>query len=237
MTRDDPILLRARGLAAGHGRRVVLRGVDLEVRAGEFWFFLGANAQGKSTLLHTLLGVLPPLHGTIERGVPRSAIGFVPQRCDLAANLPTTPREFVSLGLTGLGLDRDERDRRVHAVLEQVGLGGRERDSYWSLSGGQRQRALVARALARRPCLLCVDEPMNNLDLVTERALLDLLVRRNRDEGLTIVYVTHDVGVADSFATHCALAHAGRVDAGPRGAILEPVRLEVPDGAPGASSP
>lgn len=227
-------LMRAVDLAAGHGRNTVLRDVNLTIRPGEFWFFLGTNAQGKSTLLNTLLGVLPKQGGAIETGgrLDRAAIGYVPQRCDLAPNLPTTAHEFVSLGLVGLDVPRTERDVRVRDALATVGLGGLERKSYWSMSGGQRQRVLVARALARRPRLLCIDEPMNNLDLVTERNLLQLFARQNRDEGLTIVFVTHDVSVAAHFATHVALVHGRAVDVGPTEQLLRPDLLERAYGAP-----
>jgi ABC-type Mn2+/Zn2+ transport system ATPase subunit len=227
-------LLRAVDLVAGHGRKTVLEGVNLAIRPGEFWFFLGTNAQGKSTLLNTMLGVLPRLGGTVETGagLERSDIGYVPQRCDLAPNLPTTAQEFVSLGLVGVRVPRAERDVRVRDALQTVGLGGLEKKSYWSMSGGQRQRVLVARALARRPRLLCVDEPMNNLDLVTERSLLQLFARQNRDEGLTVVFVTHDVSVAAHFATHVALVHGSTVDVGPRPQLLRPDLLERAYGAP-----
>jgi len=227
-------LLRAVDLSAGHGRNVVLREVNLTIRRGEFWFFLGTNAQGKSTLLNTLLGVLPKQRGTIETGerLERATIGYVPQRCDLAPNLPTTAHEFVNLGLVGDDVPRGVRDARVRDALTTVGLGGLEKKSYWSMSVGQRQRVLVARALARRPRLLCVDEPMNNLDLVTERSLLQLFARQNRDEGLTVVFVTHDVSVAAHFATHVALVHGRAVDVGPKAQLLRPDLLERAYGAP-----
>ena len=164
--------------------------------------------------------------------LPLSAVGYVPQRGDLAPNLPTTAREFVGLGLVGIDLPRAQRDERVRHALEQVGLGGLERKSYWSMSGGQRQRVLGARALARRPRLLAVDEPLNNLDLVTVRALLDLLERQNREDGLTVVFVTHDVSIAVRYATHVVLVHDGGADVGSREEMLRPALLERAYGAP-----
>jgi len=226
--------IEARGVAAGHSGRAVLRDVDLAIGAGEAWFLLGSNAQGKSTLLHTLLGILPPIAGAVRFGGPisRRTIGFVPQRCELAPNLPTTPHEFVSLGLVGLAESAREREARVAAALADVGLGELAHASYWSLSGGQRQRALVARALARRPRVYCVDEPMSHLDLVSERSLLELFGRVRREEGATTLFVTHDVAVAARYATHVALVHDGRVETGPRDAMLTPERLAVAFGAP-----
>ncbi|MBL8843087.1 MAG: ABC transporter ATP-binding protein [Planctomycetes bacterium] len=231
---DAELLLSCRDLVAGHGRTAVLRDVTLQVRAGEFWFLLGTNATGKSTLLATLLGVLPPLRGVAGYG-PGSGcaeLGYVPQRCELAQNLPTTAHELVALGLVGLPLSRAERDERVADALGQVGLREQAHRSYWSMSGGQRQRVIVARALARRPRLLCVDEPMSHLDLVTERALLELFARRNREEGLAIVYVSHDVAVAAALATHVALVHHGGLEAGPADALLDAAKLEQAYGAP-----
>ncbi len=227
-------LLSCRELVAGHGRLTVLRDVSMQVRAGEFWFLLGTNATGKSTLLSTMLGVLPPLRGFAGYGpgVTCADLGYVPQRCELVRNLPTTAHELVALGLVGLKLTRAQREERIAEALDQVGLLDRLHASYWSMSGGQRQRVIVARALARRPRLLCVDEPMSHLDLVTERALLELFVRRNREHGLAIVYVSHNVSVAAALATHVALVHHGTVDVGPAAALLDAARLERAYGAP-----
>ncbi|MSR47249.1 MAG: ABC transporter ATP-binding protein [Planctomycetes bacterium] len=231
---DAATILSCRDLVAGHGRNAVLRDVSLQVRAGEFWFLLGTNATGKSTLLLTLLGVLDPLGGVAQYGpgVSADVLGYVPQCCELVLHLPTTPHELVALGLVGQRLTRAQREERVEAALEQVGLHGQLHQSYGSLSGGQRQRVIVARALARRPLLLCVDEPMNHLDLVTERALLELFARRNREDGLAIVYVSHDVAVAAALATHVALLHHGQVEAGPADRLLDAARLERAYGVP-----
>jgi ABC-type Mn2+/Zn2+ transport system ATPase subunit len=104
------------------------------------------------------------------------------------------------------------------------------------MSGGQRQRVLVARALARRPRLLCVDEPLNNLDLPTERALLNLFARR-REAGTAIVFVTHNVSIAAHLATHVALVRDGGAEVGPAAEILRPDRLERAYGGPVAIVP
>lgn len=236
---SDRFILRAVDLDCGYGRRTVLRGVNLTIRPGEFWFFLGTNGAGKSTLLNTLLGGLERQGGAVESGpgLGRDAIGYVPQRCDLAPNLPTTAHEFVSLGLVGVDVARAERDARVTAALAQVGLGGLDAKSYWSMSGGQRQRALVARALARRPRLLCVDEPMNNLDLVTERSLLRFFAQQVRDAGLTVIFVTHNVSVASHFASHVALVGSSGAEIGSNESILRPDLLQRAYGAPVAIVP
>src|SRR5687768_9965424 len=99
---DDTTILRATDLELAYGRRVVLRGVNFEVRRGERWFIVGPNGQGKTTLLRGILGLLPGKGLFRDPDAMRHEhIGFVPQRCDLNPALPTTVREFVSLGLVG----------------------------------------------------------------------------------------------------------------------------------------
>jgi ABC-type Mn2+/Zn2+ transport system ATPase subunit len=221
-------VLRTSELALGYGDRTVLAGVNLEVRAGEFWFFLGQNGGGKTTLLKAILGLISPRAGHLwlhpQLG-SRTATGFVPQHCALNPTLPTTVREFVLLGLVGVQVTRAERAERLRWALEKMGLAGMAEHDYWSLSGGQRQRALVARALVRRPTLLVLDEPTSNLDLSTEDALLRLLVALNTEQQQTLLFVTHNVAIAARYATHVALLHAGKVWVGPRQLILTPDNL------------
>jgi ABC-type Mn2+/Zn2+ transport system ATPase subunit len=225
MTQMTPpkTLLQATDLALGYGRHLVLQRVNLVVHAGEFWVFLGPNGEGKTTLLRAILGLLTPQAGRLwldpELG-RRERLGFVPQRCDLNPTLPTTVREFTLLGLVGVRTSRRERRERLAWALEQVGLAGLAERDYRSLSGGQRQRALVARALVRQPSVLILDEPTNGLDLAAADAFLRCLVDLRRTAPLTILFVTHNVGIAARYATHVALFHAGRVVAGERRAIL-----------------
>ena len=218
------VLLKAQGLSAAYGRRAVLRDVSLAVNEGEFWFVLGPNGGGKTTLLRCVLGLLRPRAGTLWLNPAlggHAGVGFVPQRCDLNPTLPTTVEEFVLLGLVGVGrCARGERGERLGWALDQVGLGGRRGHSYWSLSGGQRQRALVARALVRRPRLLVLDEPTNGLDLSAEESLLASLAGLNARERLTILFVTHDLAVAARHGSHFALVRDGSVTAGPRETVL-----------------
>jgi ABC-type Mn2+/Zn2+ transport system ATPase subunit len=194
----------------------VLSGVNLTVGEGDFWFFLGPNGEGKTTLVRTLLGTLRPRQGRLERSLSPDHVGFVPQRCEFNPSLPMTVREFVLLGLAGLRIPRAEEAVRLASALAHVNLAGFESKDYWSLSGGQRQRVLVARALVRRPRVLFLDEPTNGLDPAAEAALLDGLLRVNREEHLTIVFVTHFIALAARAATHVALFREGAVVAGPK---------------------
>jgi ABC-type Mn2+/Zn2+ transport system ATPase subunit len=226
---DHEVIVRTAGLRLGYGRRVVLTHVDFQMRLGEFWFFLGPNGEGKTTLLRAILGILRPQTGQLwvhpELG-QRQRIGFVPQRCDINPTLPTTVREFVLLGLVGIDTDRREAAVRLGWALERVGLGGLEGKDYWSLSGGQRQRALVARALVRRPSVLILDEPTNGLDLAAEDAVLRFLAELNHKQQQTLLFVTHNLAIAARYATHIALFHAGEVVSGSRQEVLNRQTLE-----------
>lgn len=205
-------LLRAAGLRLAYDARDVLRGATLEVRRGEFWFLLGSNGSGKTTFLRALLGIVTPRDGDLWLSPElhgHQGIGFVPQHCDINPSLPTTVREFVSLGLVGLRVPRAQRPARIARALERVGLALLIGQDYWSLSGGQRQRALVARGLVREPALLVLDEPMNHLDPEAEESLLRDLVKLNRNDGLALLLVTHDVAMAERHATHIATFRAG----------------------------
>ena len=217
------VILDARHLTLGYGTRAVLRDVTLTINRGEFWCLLGANGEGKTTLLHAVLGLLAPASGRLwmhAAVAARTRVGFVPQRCDLNPTLRTTVSEFVLLGLVGLRLGGTERRHRLAWALEQVGLARLSRRDYWTLSGGQRQRALVARALVRQPELLVLDEPTSGLDPSAEAALLTCLTSLNTTGGLTVVFVTHDLAMAARCASHIALFRDGIVTSGPRADVL-----------------
>jgi ABC-type Mn2+/Zn2+ transport system ATPase subunit len=229
------VVLAVHSLDLAYGRKTVLEKVDMEVRTGEFWFFLGPNGEGKTTLLRAILGELPPRSGQVLFGEEfgrRECLAFIPQHCDLNPTLPTTVREFVSLGFVGIGINREERAVRLSRALERVGLKGAARQEYWTLSGGQRQRVLVARALVRQPRLLILDEPTKGLDLPTEESFLQLLSGLNRQEQLTILFVAHDLDLAARFGSHVALFSNGRVQVGPSREVLNSASLALAYGMP-----
>ena len=232
---NSDVVLALRDLSVGYGGRIVLEAIHLEIRAGELWFFIGPNGMGKTTLLRAILGEIPARGGQIwlspEVG-KREHLGFIPQNCDLNPTLPTTVREFVSLGFTGARMSRMERAESLSWALDKVGLEGAETRDYWTLSGGQRQRVLVARALVRRPRLLILDEPTKGLDLSTEHAFLELISDLNRKEGLTVLFVAHDLNLAARFSTHAALFGNGRVLAGESHAVLTSENLAAIYGIP-----
>ncbi len=216
------IVLQARSLSLGYGRRAVLNDVNLSVRAGEFWCFLGQNGAGKTTLLAGLLGLLQPQAGLLafHPQLGRERTGFVPQGCDINPSLPMTVGEFARLGLVGIRLTRAEQRQRLAWALDKMGLAGLAATDYWSLSGGQRQRALVARALVRRPALLLLDEPTNHLDLAMEDAFLHTLAALHAEERNTVLFVTHKLTIAARYATHIGLVAGGTLTTGRRAQML-----------------
>jgi putative ABC transport system ATP-binding protein len=207
MSENGPIL-SARGLVKHYdgGRVRALDGVDLDVARGEFLSVVGPSGSGKSTLLH-MLGALdrpdsgrvllegrdlaeePRLHRVRARD-----FGFVFQLHNLLPAL--TARENVDVPLRAHRLGRSERETRVRAALEAVGLADRLGHRPGELSGGERQRTAIARAVVTGPKVVLADEPTGDLDQEAGRDVLDLLQRLRSERGMTLVLVTHARTVA-----------------------------------------
>jgi len=206
------ILIEARDLTKvyGEGTTMVqaLRGVSLTIRHGEFVAIMGPSGSGKSTFMH-LLGCLDrPTSGSYRLDgvevsrlsrdqlaeIRNARIGFVFQSFNLLPR--TTALENVELPMLYAGVGRDERARRARAILEGIGLGDRLEHRPSELSGGQEQRVAIARALANGAPLLLADEPTGNLDSASSAEIMTLFRRLNRDRGITVVAVTHDINIA-----------------------------------------
>ena len=191
------VALRGVGKTFGNGVRA-LDGIDLDIRDREFVSLLGPSGCGKSTALRIIAGLTDPTSGLViwrDRDVtghnPAGEIGFVFQDPTL---MPwATAHDNVRLPLDLARVPRDEADRRARDALERVGLAGFETAYPRTLSGGMRMRVSLARALVARPKLLLMDEPFAALDEMTRQDLNDDLLRLWRDEGLTVVFVTHSV--------------------------------------------
>jgi NitT/TauT family transport system ATP-binding protein len=173
--------------------------LDLDIKEGEFLSLLGPSGCGKSTALRVIAGLLEPSAGEVKWSRGKPPIGFVFQDPTL---MPwATARDNVRLPLDLLRIPRDEADPRTQAALERVGLAGFE-DAYpRALSGGMRMRVSLARALVARPKLLLMDEPFAALDEMTRQDLNDDLLRLWRDDGLTVVFVTHSVNESTYLST------------------------------------
>ena len=183
------------GCSFGYASVPVLTGVDLEVAPGDFVGIVGPNGAGKTTLLRGLLGLLPPSAGRVRRdGIE---FGYVPQRDSLDSVFPVSVGEVVEMGCYGADAKptggRRALSEHVRASLELVRLEDRAGARFSSLSGGQRQRVLLARALVSRPNFLVLDEPTSGVDQPTLELLLEVLLRLNREEGLAIWLVSHQL--------------------------------------------
>ncbi|NUP53993.1 MAG: metal ABC transporter ATP-binding protein [Catenulispora sp.] len=203
------------------GGRAILHGVDLTVRRGETVALLGANGSGKSTLVKTAVGLYPVESGRIEVfGTPLPGfrawqrVGYVPQRTTAAAGVPATVGEVVSSGLLTprTWIARRGRSERgaVREALGTVGLLDRIGDPVAALSGGQQQRVLIARALARRPDLLIMDEPMAGVDLASQQTFADALSELS-EGGTTILLVLHELGPLARLIDRTVVLRSGTV--------------------------
>jgi NitT/TauT family transport system ATP-binding protein len=181
----------------GGRARVILKGVDFEIRPNEVVAVLGPSGCGKSTLLRILIGLIPPSSGTVEQH-GRPLVGIHPGAAVVFQNFALFPwltvEENVRVGLTGRVPDARDGDERVKAVLTAVGLAGHARAYPKELSGGMKQRVGIARALVGRPELLCMDEPFSALDVLTAELLRTEVYRlfTERLTGLSsVLLITH----------------------------------------------
>ncbi len=204
---DSPPLVSVQNVSFSYGPRTVLDSVTFNIHSGDFLAVLGPNGSGKTTLLKLILGLLEPRQGRIlikgkapaECG-DRSLIGYIPQKAThVDPYFPASVAETVAMAFRKaewrlVGGRRESR----RAVDRALGLVGMERARrIGSLSGGQQQRVFIARALVNRPYLLLLDEPTTGVDFETQERFYDMLGRFNRQEGITIVLVTHDIGIVD----------------------------------------
>ncbi|MBL8857768.1 MAG: ATP-binding cassette domain-containing protein [Planctomycetes bacterium] len=221
-------LLRLEHAAFGYAGRTVVADVNLDVESGAFLGIVGPNGAGKTTLFRGILGLIPPLAGRVERA--HGAVGYVPQRETLDPIFPLTVEEVVHMGAYGRlkgwrSLPRAERDL-AQASLARVGLGDSARTAFSALSGGQRQRVLIARALMMRPRLLLLDEPTSGVDRGAEAHILELLLELNREQGLAILLVSHQIGMVRDAVQGCLWVADGKVQAGDARTLLAPERLD-----------
>jgi zinc transport system ATP-binding protein len=198
-----------------HGDVTILEDVDLAVEAGDFLGIIGPNGSGKTTLLRIVLGLLEPTAGGVRLfGRPPATfrqwerLGYVPQRVVFDPGVPATVEEVVTTGLVAtLGPFRRvgaAGRARVREVLEQVAMADHATARIGALSIGQQQRVLIARALAPSPELLVLDEPTGGVDPEAQTSFYALLQHLNRERDVTLILVSHDIGVVSKEVTKLA---------------------------------
>ena len=216
------VIIEARDLVLSFGETPALRGASVSVKRGEVVAVMGPSGSGKSTLLHCLAGILVPDSGEVhfdgqrldtireaERSrLRRDRFGFVFQFGQLVPEL--TAEENVALPLLLGGTRREEALREARVWFERLDLQGMERHRTGEMSGGQSQRVALARGLVAKPDVLFADEPTGSLDSLTGELVMGLLTRTAREEGTTVVLVTHEPRVA-AYADREVIVRDGKV--------------------------
>ncbi len=213
----SPPVVDLRDVSVWIGSHRVLEGVSFQVQRGEYAAIIGPNGAGKTTLLRVILGLIRPQEGEVRvLGRPpwrlsrkeRARIGYVPQEIPAHRNFPIRVLDVVLMGRYGaIGWFRRpgrEDRRRALEVLELLDIAALASVRLGDLSGGQRQRVMIARALVNHPEVLLLDEPTASLDPAMTEGLYALLARLRRDMNLTVILVSHDVGIVASFADRVA---------------------------------
>ncbi|MFE7588900.1 ABC transporter ATP-binding protein [Kitasatospora sp. NPDC057512] len=214
-------VIEARDVALAFGETPALRGASLSVQAGEVLAVMGPSGSGKSTLLHCLAGILVPDAGEVlfdgqrldtmpearRSALRRDRFGFVFQFGQLVPEL--TAEENVALPLLLNGVRRSAALAQARPWFARLGLDGMERRRSGELSGGQAQRVALARGLVARPRVLFADEPTGALDSLTGEQVMELMVASAREQGTTVILVTHEARVA-AYADREAVVRDGR---------------------------
>jgi ABC-type Mn2+/Zn2+ transport system ATPase subunit len=195
-----PRVLEVQGISKSFGDKIVLEDVSFDVPVGEFLCLCGPNGAGKSTLLKIILGLEEPDGGRIrisglaaERG--RAKVGYVPQRKAFDRDFPATPVDVIVANLRGrwpLRTTKEERDRAI-AALERTGSAKLADAQMRDLSGGETQRVFLARALAKDPELLILDEPTAGVDVGGRAAIVDLMAKIAESDRIAAILVTHNL--------------------------------------------
>ena len=208
------------------GEQVILKDITFEVNQGEYVALLGPNGGGKSTLVKLILGLIKPTAGEIEIFGKKQKefnewykIGYVPQNVSLFDNnFPLSVYETVSLGLASRKawfsmLDIEDK-RSIEEAMDRASISELRDKNLSDLSGGQRQRVMIARALVSNPEVLILDEPSTGVDISTQHKFYQFLKQLNIDKSLTIIFITHDLGVIADDVTHVLAVNQNLLFAG-----------------------
>ena len=222
-------LINVRDVTFQYDGHPVLVGVSLTIRERDFLAIIGPNGSGKTTLVKVILGLLRPSQGHVEiMGKPVEefkdwrAIGYVPQKATaIDPYFPASVEEVVGMALLSNRPSFGRRGRSdgdaVGRALQQVGMEPFRKWRIGRLSGGQQQRIFIARALVTEPRLLFLDEPTTGVDAETQGRFYDMLDRLNSERGITIVLVTHDIGIVNKHVTQVACLNQTMVYHGSHG--------------------
>lgn len=205
--------IKCENLTLGYGSQEILSGLSFEVNRGDYLCIVGSNGSGKTTLMKTVLGLTKPLGGSIEfsDGLSASGIGYLPQQTDVQRDFPASVYEIVISGCLGRGGFHPfytKADKALAAqAMERMDITKLKNNCYRELSGGQQQRVLLARALCATRDILLLDEPVAGLDPKVTADMYALIDSLNKNDGVTVIMISHDIDKALKYASH--ILHIG----------------------------
>ena len=191
--------IECKNMSIGYVNKTILRNLNFEINQGEYIFILGDNGVGKTTLLKTLLGLIPPLKGDIiyDQSVKKTSIGYIPQKSKIQQEFPASVYEIVISGcvnnLKWKPFYTKKDKEQVATAMKLLNITHLAKRPFRELSGGQQQRVLLARAFCATDKILVLDEPFVGLDNYSTKQLQKSLTRINKELGVTIVIVSHYV--------------------------------------------
>lgn len=206
--------LTCQNLAVGYEGRAVLENLNFSVCPGDYLCIVGENGSGKSTLMKTILGLQPPVRGKVLTGdgLRKNEIGYLPQQTPVQRDFPASVREIVLSGCQGRCGGRPfyskGEKQLAQTAMERMQVAALAKRCYRTLSGGQQQRVLLARALCAAQNMLLLDEPVSGLDPKVTGEMYGLIQRLNREDGVTILMISHDITATLTYASH--ILHLGR---------------------------
>ena len=206
--------LTCQNLAVGYEGRAVLENLNFSVCPGDYLCIVGENGSGKSTLMKTILGLQPPVRGKVLTGdgLRKNKIGYLPQQTPVQRDFPASVREIVLSGCQGRCGGRPfyskGEKQLAQTAMERMQVAALAKRCYRTLSGGQQQRVLLARALCAAQNMLLLDEPVSGLDPKVTGEMYGLIQRLNREGGVTILMISHDITATLTYASH--ILHLGR---------------------------
>lgn len=195
-------------VSLGYEGKAVTEGLGFEVNAGDYLCIVGENGAGKSTLIKALLGLKEPMSGRISfgDGLKQNEIGYLPQQTPVQKDFPASVWEIVlsgTLGKTGMRPFYSKKEKALaRSQMEKLGITALADRCYRDLSGGQQQRVLLARALCAAEKLILLDEPVAGLDPKVTREMYELIYSLNKNDGITVIMVSHDIAAAVKYASH-----------------------------------
>ncbi len=200
-------------LCVGYDGKAVLQDLNFAVFSGDYLCIVGENGSGKSTLMKTILGLQQPVRGRILTldGLRKNEIGYLPQQTHVQKDFPASVREIVLSGCQGRCGSRpfyNKEEKQLAAdAMEKMQIAQLAKRCYRELSGGQQQRVLLARALCATRKMLLLDEPVSGLDPKVTAEMYALIEKLNREDGITVIMISHDIAAAVKYASH--ILHIG----------------------------